>query len=241
MLGGGDEGRSEIINIEENPFTNEVTEEEGRNTSHNTSIKNQGGEASDCPVSSSSFCSSSENNHKRVSKESEIEAKSVFKEQNEVVQVDKSTEDVASDVVNEDKISGFHKMGMTSEAKENSVRAIIHGDYKNIGVSDQVKLRLLDDLTIKGVCIPKNTVVYSNVSLSANRVYLTTEAIMYQRHNYPFKAKVYDLDGDEGLNLSDKSGVFVSTTSALGKGESGDNKVTLPSGYRLIIKETSDN
>lgn len=126
---------------------------------------------------------------------------------------------IPSSTSNIEKNVGFHRMGESNEKKsDNLISAVIHERLKNINEESQIKLRLMDDVTINGECIPKNTVVFATARLSADRVYLTTETVTYKKKDYPFNAEVYDLDGMEGLDMTDKN-------------------MVLPAGYKVMIKQ----
>lgn len=126
---------------------------------------------------------------------------------------------IPSSTSNIEKSAGFHRMGESNEKKsDNLISAVIHERLKNINEESQIKLRLMDDVTINGECIPKNTVVFATARLSADRVYLTTETVTYKKKDYPFNAEVYDLDGMEGLDMMDKN-------------------IVLPAGYKVMIRK----
>lgn len=126
---------------------------------------------------------------------------------------------IPSSTSNIEKNAGFHRMGESNEKKsDNLISAVIHERLKNINEESQIKLRLMDEVTVEGVSIPKNTVVFATARLSADRVYLTTETVTYKKKDYPFNAEVYDLDGMEGLDMTDKN-------------------MVLPAGYKVMIKQ----
>lgn len=130
---------------------------------------------------------------------------------------------IPSSTSNIEKSAGFHRMGESNEKKtDNLINAVIHERLRNINEESQIKLRLMDEVTINGECIPKNTVVFATVRLSADRVYLTTETVTYKKKDYPFNADVYDLDGIEGLDMTDKN-------------------MVLPAGYKVMIKNDEIN
>ena len=125
---------------------------------------------------------------------------------------------IPSSTSNIEKNVGFHRMGEINDQKaDNSINAVIHEEQKKINAESQIKLRLLDDVTVDGVCIPKNTVVFAKVRLAADRIYLKTETVTYKKKDYPFVADIYDVDGLEGLKMTDK-------------------KLALPAGYKVKIK-----
>lgn len=126
---------------------------------------------------------------------------------------------IPSSTSNIEKGAGFHRMGESKDKKtDNLINAVIHERLKNINEGSQIKLRLMDEVTVEGVSIPKNTVVFATARLSADRVYLTTETVTYKKKDYPFNAEVYDLDGMAGLDMTDKN-------------------MVLPAGYKVMIRK----
>lgn len=102
------------------------------------------------------------------------------------------------------KRKGFKTMGESSKNTDaNTIRAVIHGEQKNITKSSQIKLRLLDPTTIDGTEIPRNTIVYGQANFSENRLAITIDNIRYGNNLYPFKAEIYDMDGFRGLYVPD--------------------------------------
>ena len=115
--------------------------------------------------------------------------------------------------------AGFHQLVESDNAERvKMINAVIHEQQKSLNAESRIKLRLLDDVTVDGVSIPKNTVVYAKARVTADRVYLKTETITFKKMDYSFNADVYEPDGQEGLKMADK-------------------KVTLPAGYRVMIKQ----
>lgn len=167
------------------------------------------------------------------------------------------------------KNKGFRTMGGgNAVADKSSIRAVIHGEQKDITTASQVRIRLLDNVVVNGLTIPKNTMVYAKASFSSNRIHLNIESITYNNNVYPFDAMIYDLDGFEGLYVPDNAvndagkettsgavsgagvgitttqravtSLITNTTSAIKNAASGkirETKVTLPSNYKLIIKQ----
>lgn len=115
--------------------------------------------------------------------------------------------------------AGFHQLVESDNAERvKMINAVIHEKQKSISTESPIKLRLLDDVTVDGVSIPKNTVVYAKMRIGTDRIYLKTETVTYKKKDYPIDADIYDVDGLEGLKVTDK-------------------KLALPSGYRVMIKQ----
>ena len=104
------------------------------------------------------------------------------------------------------KNKGFKPMGGKGENNSSSsIRAVIHGEQKDITTASQVKIRLMDKVNVAGINIPCNTMVYAKASFTANRILLNIESIAYNDNVYPFDAHIYDVDGFEGLYIPDNA------------------------------------
>lgn len=101
-------------------------------------------------------------------------------------------------------INGFKPMKENKQnSSDGSIRAVIHGEQKNITSSSQVVLRLLDPIEIDGVNIPRNTTIIGMASFHTNRVMINIENIAYNNNVYPFRGTIYDQDGFQGIYFPD--------------------------------------
>lgn len=96
--------------------------------------------------------------------------------------------------------NGFRPIN-SSPKKENKgqIKAVIHGEQKNVTSSSQVSLRILEPIVINGTTIPENTIVIGKASFSQNRVNIHIENIVYKDNVFPFKGTIYDRDGFQGI------------------------------------------
>lgn len=118
----------------------------------------------------------------------------------EVAEVQESTKALAKT----NRKNGFRSLGEKGGILEaGSVRAVVHGEQKNITSSSQVKLRILDPIEVAGTVIPQNTLIIGKASFSENRVFVTIENIAYKDNVYPFKGCIYDRDGFKGIYIPD--------------------------------------
>lgn len=106
-------------------------------------------------------------------------------------------------VVGKPKNKGFY--GITEEESDfkPDIRALVHGEYKNIKTGAVVKFRIIDEFTINGIYIPKNTFLYGQLSFRSGRAMIHIENIQYNNMIIPFNASIYDQDGFEGLYTPD--------------------------------------
>lgn len=80
------------------------------------------------------------------------------------------------------------------------IPVVVHED-QTIRDGQQVKLRLLKEITADGVTIPVNTVMYAICKLSDDRLQLTVRNLQLQGQLIPLDLTVYDTDGSEGINV----------------------------------------
>lgn len=101
------------------------------------------------------------------------------------------------------KQSGFYSIEGESKAKSNNIRAVVHGEHKNLQKGSVVKLRILDNVIIGEHKIPKNTFVYAKLSFSSGRAQLTIDNINLDHYIIPFRGIIYDKDGFQGIYVPD--------------------------------------
>jgi hypothetical protein len=106
-------------------------------------------------------------------------------------------------VVGKQKNKGFYGLASDEIDYKPDIRALVHGEYRNIKTGAIVKFRIIDEFTIDGVHIPKNTFVYGQLSFSSTRAMIRIENIRYRNTIIPFNASIYDQDGFEGLYTPD--------------------------------------
>ncbi|MBK7883401.1 MAG: conjugative transposon protein TraM [Chitinophagaceae bacterium] len=101
-----------------------------------------------------------------------------------------------------DKEGRFYS-GTTFKQKRNGVNtisAVIHND-QTIKEGTVIKLRLIGDINLSGLIIPRNTFVYGVANLGDERLMVTVSSISYQNSIYPVKLMVYDIDGLPGIKI----------------------------------------
>jgi conjugative transposon TraM protein len=87
-----------------------------------------------------------------------------------------------------------------TEAEDNAIEAIVPENI--ILVNGAVlKLRLITDIFINGVFIPKNNIVSGIVALDNERLQVEINSIRYNNSLFPVKLEVYDLDGLAGIYI----------------------------------------
>ena len=101
--------------------------------------------------------------------------------------------------------NGFRTLGGSSSPMlvKGRIRAVIHGEQKNVTESSQIKLRILDPIVIENFTIPRNTIIFGMSSFSENRVNIDIENIAFENNIYPFRGRIYDQDGFLGIYIPD--------------------------------------
>ncbi|MBQ4033929.1 MAG: conjugative transposon protein TraM [Paludibacteraceae bacterium] len=101
------------------------------------------------------------------------------------------------------KNTGFINAVEKNTSLGHDIRAVVHGEHRNLVKNSIVKLRLLDPIEANGVTIPKNTFVYGKVSFNEGRCMINVSNINYQDNVLAFKGDIYDRDGGLGINVPD--------------------------------------
>lgn len=81
-----------------------------------------------------------------------------------------------------------------------SIEAVVHSSSTIVSGST-VKLRLLNDMKLADVTIPKNSFLYGVATIDGERVKIEVGSLRHQQDVYPLKLNAYDLDGQLGLFL----------------------------------------
>ena len=80
------------------------------------------------------------------------------------------------------------------------IPVVVHED-QTIKDGQQVKLRLLKEITADGITIPINTILYAICQLSDDRLRLTVRNLQLGGQLIPLDLDVYDTDGSAGINV----------------------------------------
>lgn len=95
--------------------------------------------------------------------------------------------------------SRFYR-GEQEQETGNTIQAVVHGE-QTISDKSTLKMRLLEDMRIDDIIIPRGTYVYGVVSMTAERILINIENIRVGRNIYTVRKTVYDLDGLQGINV----------------------------------------
>lgn len=128
-----------------------------------------------------------------------------------------SEEDEAQEVVKKVKVSSDYFNTLCDNDKEpNLIKAIIDEDIKAVDGS-RVRLRLIDDIEINEVIVPKGSYIYALMSgFGSQRVKGNVKSILIGDELIKVNLSLYDTDGLEGLYVPNSS--FRETTKDVASG-----------------------
>lgn len=227
----------EIQNSEENTITTpintiEIKEQEIKTTPVKTVSKKK---------KQSSNAINSEDWQERVEKEKELARKKAYEKLG--VEYPSTNNQEEKTLTQEENISAsqnknpFISLNDNQSDDKSGIRIVTHGEQKDITASSQVRLRILDPITINGTTIPRNTEVIGQASFSSNRVLIKINNITYKNNVYPFKGKIYDKDGLEGIYIAENLVNEVSKETA--SSTISNSNYTAPGLTGLISKGTT--
>lgn len=94
---------------------------------------------------------------------------------------------------------GLDNIDLSAEA-QNAIEAVVH-ETQTVVSGATIKLRLLNDIFINGILIPKDNFVYGVANLSGERLRIQIGGVRYINQLFPVAMNVYDMDGLEGVNV----------------------------------------
>ena len=128
-----------------------------------------------------------------------------------------SDDDEAQEVVKKVKVTSDYFNTLTENDPEpNLIKAIIDENVKAVDGS-RVRLRLLDDIEINDIVVPKGTYIYALMSgFGSQRVKGNIKSILINDNIIKVNLSIYDTDGLEGLYVPSSS--FRETTKDVASG-----------------------
>ncbi len=87
-----------------------------------------------------------------------------------------------------------------SDEIQNAVEAMVH-ETQTLVNGSIVKIRLVHDVFINGVLIPRNSFVFGTASLKGERLEIKVSTIQYQNSIFPVELSVFDIDGIKGIYI----------------------------------------
>jgi conjugative transposon TraM protein len=125
----------------------------------------------------------------------------------QVFAVSAKADDIPVSLLDANQISGSQLNGFYSldnekniEQEQNAIRAVIH-ETQTVVDGSTVKLRLINDIFINGVRIPKDHFLFGIASLNGERLSIKIKSIVYNNSLFPVELSVYDMDGLDGIYI----------------------------------------
>ncbi|ASZ13717.1 conjugative transposon protein TraM [Chitinophaga pendula] len=87
------------------------------------------------------------------------------------------------------------------EVKQNTIRAVI-AESKEVTDGAKVKMRLLEDIYVAGVLVPRNAYVWGKGRLGEGRFAITVSSIQSGNNILPVNLTVFDIDGIAGVDVN---------------------------------------
>ncbi len=125
----------------------------------------------------------------------QVFAVSSKKKDNSITLLD--TEHISGNITN-----GFYSLtGATAiEDSQNAIQAVIH-ETQTIVDGSTVKLRLVNEVFINGVRIPKDNFLFGIASLRGERLSIKINSVRFGNSLFPVELSVYDMDGLDGIYI----------------------------------------
>ncbi|KQO24966.1 conjugal transfer protein TraM [Flavobacterium sp. Leaf82] len=100
------------------------------------------------------------------------------------------------------KQNGFYSLDEfeSNDLDQNAVQAVIH-ENQTIVNGATVKFRLMNDIFINGIKVPKDNFLFGTASLKGERLTINITSIRYNNSLFPVDLSVYDMDGLVGIYI----------------------------------------
>lgn len=135
------------------------------------------------------------------------------------------------------KTREFNTAGKALESNQvaNSIAACIH-DTQIIGADNSVRIRLLDNVRLYKMVIPKGTVITAIAKFQQTRLQLLINSVEYKGHIMAVELTAYDVDGQPGLAIPSSPERNALTEIAANMGNTGGTNISMSSTAGQQIK-----
>ena len=109
---------------------------------------------------------------------------------------------INSTSINQSQQNGFYSLDepVMADGAQKSIQAVVH-ETQTLVEGSIVKLRLVNDVYINGMLIPKDNFIFGEAALSGERLGINIGSIHYQNSLFPVELTVYDMDGMKGIYI----------------------------------------
>lgn len=91
-------------------------------------------------------------------------------------------------------------VGMTRTVNKNTIAAVVAGN-QSVADGESVRLRTTEAMWVGNRLIPRNTAIVGTARIQGERLEIEISSIECQGSIYEVELKVYDSDGQEGINI----------------------------------------
>jgi len=97
--------------------------------------------------------------------------------------------------------NGFYSLdNNTPPETQNAIEAVVH-ESQTVVNGSTVKLRLVNDIYINGVLVPKDNFIFGVAALEGDRLGIKISSIRYRHSLFPVDLSVFDIDGVNGIYI----------------------------------------
>lgn len=96
--------------------------------------------------------------------------------------------------------SFFSLEEIEADNSPNAIKAVVHENQTLVNGST-IKLRLVNDVQVNGIIIPKGIFLFGIASLNGERLGISIENIRFGNSIFPVELTVFDLDGLDGIYI----------------------------------------
>lgn len=87
-----------------------------------------------------------------------------------------------------------------TDSLQTAIPAVVH-ETQTLVTGSTVKMRLLEDIFINGMLIPKGNFVFGTATINGERLGVDISGVRYGKSLFPVSLSVYDLDALEGIHV----------------------------------------
>lgn len=133
-----------------------------------------------------------------------VKEKSVTKK-NQVFAVESSFSDNSISTMQPPQVKDhnfFYDMAdaITNDSTDHGIEAVVH-ERQTLFSGSTVKMRMINDIYVNGILIPKNNFIYGTATLENERLNIIISSIRFQNNLLPVALQVYDMDGLSGIYI----------------------------------------
>ena len=116
--------------------------------------------------------------------------------------LDNTPDDRVAISIKQSQQNGFYSLdeSVMADDTQNAIQAVIH-ETQTLVAGSTVKLRLINDVYINGLLIPKDNFLFGEATLNGERLKIEIGSIRYQNSLFPVQLSVYDMDGMNGIYI----------------------------------------